>query len=575
MKTKFAKFAVAALILVLGLGMAVPLHATDAQPKLTIDIQRIAAVGLWGDVHVGDSFTVYNNGTQSVSSLDIGFSRIYRNNVYAVEAKDKQGTTLALDTDVNQTGEIYWMRVHFSEALSFNKTYVFTLTWLLGHIITLVTSGFQYNFTAAPILTQDARVANVTFIAAPASSFHIPANSPYKSITLGGQPALFRQYKAWKAYSEESFYAPYSTVSQYILYVPSAQRDIILHGTGGLSVRDTYVLHNIGIAVTSITITLPEGASNVIAYDTVGTLWTSPQNPVAPYQVTVSPRYGSGIAYNGNFTFTLTYDVPQSKYIKQLNWRAPFNLTFDLLNNRDDLLFDSATVRIITPIGVSINNVKTLPQSPLSNPIEYDPTNRDFVLRGVTGLNNVTVGLALNYNPFWSGFGALPWLVGLEVAIAAFALAFKIRRGPELALPVPVEKLREFVGLYDERLALTRELVVMEEEVARGGLVKHEFRRRKKVMELRLDEINKSLMEVKAELRLISSRYDELIRKTDRAEAEIEVSRTSMNQVRSQYRAGKTTRETYDSMLNDITKRIDRAEETVETILITLREGAR
>jgi chromosome segregation ATPase len=171
--------------------------------------------------------------------------------------------------------------------------------------------------------------------------------------------------------------------------------------------------------------------------------------------------------------------------------------------------------------------------------------------------------------------GILPWIVGLEVVIVAFALVMRLRRGPELAVPVPVEKLREFVGLYDERLALTRELVIMEEEVGRGGLVKHEFRRRSKVMELRLDELNKSLMEVKAELRAISQRYEELIRRIDRAETEIEGSRASLNQVRGQYRAGKTTRETYDTVTNDISKRIDKAEETVETTLITLREEAR
>jgi chromosome segregation ATPase len=190
-------------------------------------------------------------------------------------------------------------------------------------------------------------------------------------------------------------------------------------------------------------------------------------------------------------------------------------------------------------------------------------------------MNNLTVGMILNYSPFSSAFGALPWLVGVELAIAAFALVVTVRRGPELAVPVPVEKLREFVGLYDERLALSRELIVMEEEVARGGMVKHEFRRRAKVMELRLDEINKSLMDVKGEIRAVSPRYDELVRRIDRAEAEIQVSRTSLNQVRGQYRSGRTTRETYDAMVNDITKRIDRSEATVETILITLREDAR
>jgi chromosome segregation ATPase len=169
----------------------------------------------------------------------------------------------------------------------------------------------------------------------------------------------------------------------------------------------------------------------------------------------------------------------------------------------------------------------------------------------------------------------MPWLVGVEVVLAAAILVNRFRKGPEVAVPVPVEKLREFVGLYDERISLTRELVVMEEDVARGSLVKHEFRRRRKVMELRLDDINRSLMQVKGEIRVISQHYDELIRRIDRAEAEIEASRVSLNQVRGQYRAGKSTRETYDAMVNDLSKRIDRAESTVETILITLREDAR
>lgn len=569
------KLAVVALVLVLALGMVAPLHA-DSQPHLTIDVVRIVDLGQWGVLHLLDSYRVhYDSGSTPVSSLDFGFSRQYRNNVYYALSRDGAGRTLTVDGDVNPSPDVYWMRVHFAEDLTLNKTYEFRVALLMSGLITEVVGGFQYNFTAAPILTQDARVANVTFVAVQASNFVLPQNSPYQIVTLNGLPALFRQYQPWKAYSTDTFYAPYSTVNQYLVDITSAERDIAVGSTGVLKVQDTYNLHNIGIPITSMPITLPKGASNVMAYDVVGAMWTTTQNPTAPYQVTVSPRYASGVRSKENFTFTLTYDLPTSQYLKQLNWWGTYNLTIGLLNNGDDLLFDNATVRIITPSGVTVSDIKTLPQSPISSPIEYNPDSREFALQGISTMNNLTVGLTLNGSPFSSAFGGLPWLVGLELAIAAFALAVMVRRGPELAVPVPVEKLREFVGLYDERLALSRELVVMEEEVARGGLVKHEFRRRTKVMELRLDEINKSLMEVKAELRAVSPRYDELIRRIDRAEAEIHVSRTSLNQVRSQYRAGRSTRETYDAMVNDITKRIDRAEETVETILITLREDAR
>jgi chromosome segregation ATPase len=95
------------------------------------------------------------------------------------------------------------------------------------------------------------------------------------------------------------------------------------------------------------------------------------------------------------------------------------------------------------------------------------------------------------------------------------------------------------------------------------------------VMDMRLDEINRSLVQLKTDLRAMSGHYDELIRRIDKAEAEVEASRASLSQVKAQYRAGKTTREASDSLVNEITKRLDRAEETVETVLITLREEAR
>ena len=572
MKTKFIAIT---LVLVLALVVAVPTHAQTPPTQLTINIFRTAVIGQWGIVHIMDNFTVHNNGTTPATYLDFGVPTMFKGDVYYVDAKDSHGKTLAVDANVNQTSSFYWMRVHFANELPFNSTYRFVVDSIVAHIITTAATGLLYNFTAAPVLTQDAREANVTLLGAVGSNFAVAQNSTYTQTTVAGQPALVKQYKPWKAYSTETFVGPYLTVSQYLVDVTSAERDIKIGSSGALSIFDTYNLHNYAIPVSSITITLPDGATNVMAYDVVGAMWSSPQDPGAPYQVSIAPRYGEGIRGGENFTFSLSYDLPQSEYLKQVDWWGNYNLTLPMVNNREDFVFDTATVKIIAPSGVRIDNVILPPSSPISPPTQYDPAKRQIQLQGVTTSSNVTLGVFFRYIPFWAASEFLPWLLGLEVAFAAVVLTVRVRRGPQLAIPVPVEKLREFVGLYDERISLSRELVAMEEEVARGGMVKHEFRRRTKVMELRLDEINKSLMVVKAEIREISQHYDELIRRIDRAEAEIHVSRGSLNQVRAQYRSGKSTRETYDAMVNDLTKRIDRAEQTVETILITLREEAR
>jgi hypothetical protein len=572
LKTKFIAIL---LVLVLALVVAVPTHAQTPPPQLTIYISRTAYIGEYGIVHIIDNFTVHNSGTTPATYLDFGVLSVFKGDLYYVDAKDSQGKSLVVDTNVNQTSGFYWMRVHFANQLPFNSTYRFTVDSIVGHIITTAPNGLLYNFSAAPVLTQDARQANVTLLGAVGSSFAVAQNSTYTQETVAGQPALVKQYKPWKAYSTETFFGPYLTVSQYLVDVASVERDIKIGSSGTLSILDTYNLHNYAIPITSLTITLPDGATNVMAYDVVGAMWTTTENPAPPYQVSVAPRYGEGIRGGENFTFSLSYSLPQSEYLKQLNWWGNYNLTLPMLNNREDFVFDTATVKIMAPSGIRIDNVILPTSNPISPPIQYDHAKQQIQLQGVTVSSNVTLGVFFSFIPFWAAFEYLPWLLGIEVAFAAVVLADRIRRGPELAIPVPVENLREFVGLYDERISLSRELVAMEDEVARGGMVKHEFRRRTKVMELRLDEINKSLMAVKAEIRAISQHYDELIRRIDRSEAEIQVSRSSLNQVRTQYRSGKTTRETYDAMVNDLTKRIDRAEETVETILITLREEAR
>jgi hypothetical protein len=527
-------------------------------------------------VHVNDRFTLRNNGTVPVPSLDFAVPRVYRGNIYWAEAKDVLGNQLTMEADVNKASPFYWIRVHFVNDLAANGNYTFTVLSVVGGLITGIPVGYQFNYTAAPILSQDARFANVTYLAPQSSTFKVPPNSTsYTAITSGNYPALFRAYKPWRALSNETFSAVYGAINQYILDLNSVKRDIIIGNSGTLGVSERYQVYNPSITVSSLKISLPDGAYNVMAYDDVGAMWSTPQNPSAPYQVTVQPRYTIGIKQGESFSFTLTYDVPPSKYISKMNWWGAYNLTFGMLDNKDDFLFKNTTVRIVAPQGISVTKLQLLPQSPISTPIAVSPDERTFNIQGATTQTGLSFGLAFSYVPFWSAVGVLPWIAFLEVAIVALALVMRFRKGPELAVPVPVEKLREFVGLYDERLALSRELVVMEEEVSRGGLVKHEFRRRRKMMELRLDELNRSLREVKAELRESSTRHDELIRRIDRAEAEIEASRASLNQVRSQYRAGRSTRETYDSLTNDISKRINRAEETIETTLITLREEAR
>jgi len=330
------KLIAVALILIFSAMGAAPAHAQTPPQQLTIEISRTASIGIWGVVHIQDNFTVHNSGTSPATYIDFGIPNAYRRNVLYISSTDSRGKTLPIDENVNQTGGFYWFRVHFANPLSPNSTYRFIVTSTVADVITTAPNGLLYNFTAAPILTQDAVEANVTLLGAVGSSFAVAPNSTYSQTRVAGFPALVKQYKPWKAYSNENFLGPYLTVSQYLVDLRSVERDIIIRNDGTLSIRDTYELHNYAIPITSITITLPDGATNVMAYDIVGAMWSVPLNPASPYQVTVAPRYSEGVRGGEDFTFILTYDLPQSEYIKQLDWWGNFNLTIPMVNNRDD-----------------------------------------------------------------------------------------------------------------------------------------------------------------------------------------------------------------------------------------------
>jgi chromosome segregation ATPase len=150
-----------------------------------------------------------------------------------------------------------------------------------------------------------------------------------------------------------------------------------------------------------------------------------------------------------------------------------------------------------------------------------------------------------------------------------------IARGKKIALTqetAPIELISKFVELYDEKMFHEKELSEFEESKLKKALPKKEYKHRVKTAEERLIEINKALTELKNELKKAGSRYEELIKKIEKAEAEIEAAKASEAQINLQYRSGKISKEAYEAVINDVKKRIDKAKSIIESTLITLRE---
>jgi chromosome segregation ATPase len=115
----------------------------------------------------------------------------------------------------------------------------------------------------------------------------------------------------------------------------------------------------------------------------------------------------------------------------------------------------------------------------------------------------------------------------------------------------------------------------MAEDLARGALNKHEYRRRRKTIEFRMGELDRALQPLKEDLKAAHPTYGEMVLRMERAEAEIEANRLGEEHFKAQYRSGKMSKEAYERALEDLSKRVNKAREVIDTSLVTLREEAR
>ena len=115
----------------------------------------------------------------------------------------------------------------------------------------------------------------------------------------------------------------------------------------------------------------------------------------------------------------------------------------------------------------------------------------------------------------------------------------------------------------------------MEEDVARGALNRFDYKQRRRSLDRRLNEIEQALAPVKRDLSSVTPRFQDLVKRIERAEAELQVTRTTSADLKNQYRGGKMSRDLYESLSSDLARRKEKAQQSIDTAIINLREEIR
>ncbi len=567
------KFSYVAIFLLAVLAVGLPNQAAGqaespcVSPGCTVTVSRSISTNDWGVTFLND--TVSLNSTSPVTFLVLGIPLPVADHLQQMVVVDNQGTAIQWSKLTASTGNYQPFKFSFG---THTGSYSFTVKGVFSRLLSFSPSPspgrFSFNLSEFPVVDNSVRVSKAE-VNVKTGDWPNPVISGINVSISGGE------YKASATLPFQAFNTTTRTISfaasgtSQNIFDVSASRSLTLSPSGPVHVSDSYNLTNRGKEAQTIKFSLPIGASSVVGSDVIGELdetkVVTVASPNGTTSVTFTPRFGS-VKSNGSATLVLKYELSATRYVST-NSLGRYTLSFQMFN---EVKFVQPVLqtKIMLPTGFRKGSLPTQAQSSSDNPIILQTSS-------VGPLSDLSFTMTYQVDPFWASLNPLGWASLVEITFAAIALV--LASGPKGVVvgAAPTQLITRFAELYDEKSAMRLEAEKMDENLTRGAINKNDYKRRRRVIDLRTSEIDRSLTPVKEQLAAGQTRYQELIKRIERAEAELQVVKTSLADLRNQYRGGRISRELNETLLSDLLRRKERTQQTIDNVIIGLREEAR
>jgi len=454
------------------------------------------------------------------------------------------------------------------------RMYSFNLTSIYSGLLAYTPSASNFQFHVSPFFMSDhtykVQSSSVTIST---GDWPSPELQPLNKTVTGGTytAAATIPYADYNATMWRISFS--NTGTKQNLFHVDAARTIQIASVGTILSTDDYNITNLGPVQTSIDFTVPKGVSGIsesyilgLEIDQPSTTPTPVANADGTSKVTFTPSFGS-LSYNQSVKVKISYTLSPATYVSPGSL-GTFTLNFALFNNVQ-FYAPTLTTTIITPMGFRLNS--------MTGQVPQTTGNQILVqVSPVTPISGLGFAMTYQLDPFWASLSPLTWAGLVELAIAASVVA--VWKGPGAVASLsgaPSQLITRFVDLYDEKSSLRMESDKMEEDIARGGMNRYDYKQRRRSLDRQMSEIDRSLAPVKEQLSSAQGRYQEMIKRIERAEAELQVIKTTSADLKNQYRSGKLSRDLYDSLISDLVRRKERTQQTIDTTIINLREEIR
>ena len=364
-----------------------------------------------------------------------------------------------------------------------------------------------------------------------------------------------------------------------IFDIKNLRREVRISGTGEIECSDSYdITSKAPTEINSIEIILPPNASNPSAQDQFGrempaSGWAD--EPTNRYRVSFTLPVES---YEST-KFTVKYYLPSRVYITQ-EGSGNLNIAFPLFQHLSYYI-EQLSVTFVLPEGAKVGheNASVGGSYNLMRGVfqEAVTINRQCVF----SLDSFDVEIIYEYSLLWLSFRPTLWIWALATVGCAIVVIWKRPKAPVLVsvptvgMRLRVEHIESFVDAYEEKKKILLEIKSLETRVRKGKIPRRRYKVKRKTLETRLNALSRSLSGLKEKMRAAGGRYADFMRQVEVAETEITEVEANIKSIEARHRRGELSLGAYRKLRAEYGRRKEKAETTIDGVLIRFREEIR
>ena len=570
--TAFLIVTISALIIIASFPFAFHMASAQSSGYSIKQVDHQMEIMYSGQIIIRDRIHVTG---QVTDGFLIGFSQKFGTHILKGVAYDENGILpMSLHVPFEGHTNLYGASVSFPQT----APQVFTVVFILSNGIvhqnnTLNAAGVE--FPAYPSLAKDVAKCNVTLV--------LPDFASNPTVTENGTTTSETSFvKDNLAAFTDSSAAVTFTMPVGILQlfsVTNLNRVITVNPAGDVVATDSYrIVNNGNDSLVACGVDVPINASNIIGKDEYGRdLEVEIVGSGDTFHL-VNVTLRSYLAINQGTLLTVGYTLPRA---------VSEQITIFSLNIKPFPYFDyyvtEASVTVVPPEGAtfsSYDSTASLNKDGLQETLTY---NKAGVSHVDLEIPSEVVQTVYSYNPLWLSFRPTLW-VWLLVAAGCIAVAFWKRpktptppetATPKLSISLGSNHIRTFIDAYEEKTTITSKLSLLNERAQKGKIPRRRYKAQKRKLTTRSTVLSKEIAELKEILRGGGSNCASLVRQLDTAETELNKAETNISSVETHHRKGTISADEYKKTLAEHQQQKEKAEATINGILLRLREEIR